>query len=373
MKILYLTDQTHLHGGIEKVLSQKANYFADILNDEVIILTYNQEKKPSRYPLSKKIKQLDLGINYKVGKSYFHPDHLRLIPKHIRLLTESLKKLNPDVVISASFGPDFYFLPFVLNKIPKIKEFHSSRFFEKKNTISPKAKILKKVSDLIENKYDHLVILNSSEKDFYSNKKLTVLPNPVEGTIEISPVQSKKILTAGRISPVKNFGDLIEAFSSVSEIFPEWELHLFGEDYLGTQEKLQVKINEAKLQNQIKFKDCVADLKKEMKNYSIFTLTSETECFPMVLLEALSVGLPVISYDSPTGPKHILTANDDSFLIPYKNLDIFTQKLTILMENENLRQEMGRKGTENVQKFNIDKVMLQWKTFLNEVVDNNSH
>ena len=98
-------------------------------------------------------------------------------------------------------------------------------------------------------------------------------------------------------------------------------------------------------------------------------MTSETECFPMVLLEALSVGLPVISYDSPTGPKHILTNNEDSFLVPYKNLDIFVEKLKKLMQNENLLQEMGEKGLRNVRRFSIEKVMHQWKDLFISLID----
>ena len=97
-----------------------------------------------------------------------------------------------------------------------------------------------------------------------------------------------------------------------------------------------------------------------MKNYSIYAMTSETECFPMVLLEALSVGIPVISYDTPTGPKHILRNIEDSFLIPYKNLDIFTEKLKQLMRNENLRMQMSEKGVMNVRRFSIGKIMQQW-------------
>ena len=168
-------------------------------------------------------------------------------------------------------------------------------------------------------------------------------------------------MAAGRISPVKNFGDLIEAFSRVRQQFPDWELHFWGEDYLGTQNSHQQKIEELGLQKQILFKGVTPDLKKEMENYSIYAMTSETECFPMVLLEALSVGLPVISYDSPTGPKHILTNNEDSFLVPYKNLDIFVEKLKKLMQNENLRHEMGQKGAENVKRFNIKIIMQQWE------------
>lgn len=368
MKILYLTDQTYLHGGIEKVLSQKANYFADVSDDEVFIITYNQGNNKVCYPFSKKIRSIDLRINYEEGKSYFHPDHVKKMPRHFRELRKTIQEFKPDIIISSSFGPDFYFLPYIEKQIPKIKEFHSSRYLYNSYQRNYKSKILNYLSTFIENKYDQLVILNESERNFYRSGDVTIIPNPAEITGERANYSSKKIMAAGRISPVKNFGEIIDSFSQLHSEFPEWELHFFGEDYLGTQEKLHIKINQHGLQNHIKFKGTVDHLKIEMQNYSIYAMTSETECFPMVLLESLSVGLPVISYDSPTGPKHILTDKDDSFLVPYKNVDVFTEKLKCLMKDENLRKQLGEKGIENVRRFSTERVMERWKNLINSLI-----
>ena len=123
------------------------------------------------------------------------------------------------------------------------------------------------------------------------------------------------------------------------------------------------------MQNNVFFKGTTSDLKNTFLDYSIYAMTSNHETFPMVLLEALSVGLPVVSYNCPTGPNRILTDNEDSFLIPYKNLDIFVEKLKELMQNENLRQTMGQKGLKNVQRFSIDKVMQQWKDLFTNLID----
>lgn len=361
MKILFLADQVYLHGGIEKVLSQKANYLADLSSDEIFIVTYNQKGNKKVYNFSDKIIWRDLDVNYEIKKSYFSHENLRKVPKHISTLKKCFEEIKPDIIISCSFGPDFYFLPFIKKSIPKIKEFHGSRYFYAQQEKTLKKKLLTQLTKIIEKNYSAIVALNEDEKHFYNNNIIAVIPNPAERSEYLAGLNSKKIMAAGRISPVKNFGELIEIFSRLSKEFPEWELHFFGEDYLGTQKKLQEKVFTFKLEHRIKFKGKVSDLKKEMENYSIFTMTSETECFPMVLLEALSVGLPIISYDSPTGPKFIIKNDEDSFLIPYKNLDIFTAKLKELMQNEHLRQKMGEKGPENVQRFDIENVMSQWK------------
>lgn len=368
MKIVYLTDQIYLHGGVEKVLSQKVNYFADVIGYDVTLITYSQRGQKPVYSFSKKIKIVDLSINYEIDKSYFHPINLKKIPAHFRSLKRTLLKLRPDNIITCSIGPDFYFIPSILKATPKIKEYHASRYlYHKKQSDSVKKKLVRKLNEFTEKKYNHLVVLNESEKKFYNSNNICVIPNPAEIDERRVDFSLKKILAAGRISPVKNFGDLIEVFSRLAEQFPEWELHIFGEDYLDTRRILEQKIDELGLQKQIKFVGVTTDLKTEMLNYSIYGMTSETECFPMVLLEALSVGLPVVSYDSPTGPKHIVTNEEDSFLVPYKQIDIFALKLKELMSSEKLRSSMGEKGIENVRRFKIDQIMSEWiKLFHNK-------
>ena len=127
MKIIFLTDQIYLHGGVEKVLSQKANFLAETGGYEVTICTHNQQGKLPVYVFSDKIKMADLGINYEISVSYFSFKNLRKIPKHCLALKALLQQEKPDIVISCSIGPDFYFLPFIERQIPKVKEFHSTR------------------------------------------------------------------------------------------------------------------------------------------------------------------------------------------------------------------------------------------------------
>lgn len=374
MRVVFLTDQTSLHGGVEKVLSQKANYLAEVSGDEITIITYSQKRRQPVYPFSEKIRFIDLGVNYEIKKSYFHPANLKKIPQHIKRLGKVMKGLRPDIVVSCSYGPDFYFIPYIQQSVPKIKEFHSSRYFDHQQKGSWKDQILKRWSAATEQKYDHLVVLNEDERPYYASENVTVIPNPAERCSFTTAGTAKKIMAAGRISPVKDFGELIDMFEAVHREFPDWELHFWGEDYIGTQGKLQAQIEKLGLTERIKFMGTTADLKTEMLNYSIYAMTSITECFPMVLLEALSVGLPVISYDAPTGPKHILTPGSDSCLIPYGNSAIFVAQLNQLMRDEDLRIQMGVNAKVNSERFAISAVMKQWTALfqaLQERVNNN--
>jgi len=366
MKILYLTDQIYLHGGIEKVLSQKSNYLADIALEDVIILTHSQLGKKPVYHFSTRIMHLDLDVNYEVGLSYFHPSNLLKIRQHRKELKKAIKNLNPDVVISSSFGPDYYFIPDVCGRIPAIKEYHTTAYFDA-DKLSIKDRILLYLARRADRKYAKRVVLNEDEMPFYSGSNVTIIPNPTEIDGRKCSLEPKKIIAAGRISYQKNFEALLSAFMLIQREFPDWEVHIYGEDYLDRQRDIQKQVDEAGLQDRFLFKGVTKDLKETFLGYSIYAMTSIHETFPMVLLEALSTGLPIVSYDCPTGPNRIVTSDKDGFIVPYKNSAIFAERLKQLMMNEDLRKQMGAQAKHNAKRFEIATVMSQWKELLNEL------
>lgn len=368
MTILISTDQIYLHGGIEKVMATKVNYWANLPETEVCIVTTEQKGKPPCYELDPKIKLIDLSVNYDRSTSYFSYLNLKKSFGHYEKQKIIFKQIRPDVIISPNYNFDHYWLPFIKQKAQLIKERHSSRYIEEENRKS--ATFLKKLqyilADWIDSRYDHIVVLNEDEKKYVQSANAVVIPNPVERSAFRADVSKKQIIAAGRISPVKGFADLIGAFALIHAEFPDWQLHLYGQDYLGNMAQLQIQINALRLNQSVFFKGNVDDLPQIMTNYSIYAMTSETECFPMVLLEALSVGLPVISYDSPNGPRNILINKQDGLLIPHKNIPIFAEKLKELMKDESLRTEMGKRGRKNVQRFNLQSIMGKWSTLFNK-------
>lgn len=365
MKILYLTDQIYLHGGVEKVLSQKANYFAEKEGDQLFIVTHSQQKKKTIYPFSEKIKFIDLEINYVTGKSYFHPSNLSKTIAHRIKLEKLIKEINPDVIIQCSVTPDYYFLPYIKKNIPKIKEFHATMHFREYNTA--KQKLFKHLSNYTNQKYNRIVLLNEDELKYYNCNNSVVIPNPTEMDARNCKLEEKKIIAAGRISQQKNFEDLVEIFNILKSDFPNWEVHIFGDDYLYRKDKIQEQINTYGLGKNIIFKGVTADLKETFLDYSIYAMTSNHETFPMVLLEALSVGLPIVSYDCPTGPNRIVTDGADGFIVPYNNQHAFSAKLKTLMNNVELRKKFGLNAKMNAKRFEISKVMTLWKKLFEEI------
>lgn len=370
MKILYTTDQIYLNGGIEKVLSIKANFLAEEYGYNISIVTTEQKNNLPCYHLSEKIELQDLGINYKRDKSYFHPLNIVKTYNHYRRLKEIIKKLNPDIIIVINYSFDFFLMPSLVGDIPLIKEYHGSRFryHNARKTKNLYHKLRYNFNDYTEKRYDTIVVLNDSEIEFFKSDNLSVIANPTNNTSYTAALTTKKAIAMGRIAPVKGFEKLIEVWSKVVEMHPDWKLDIYGEDYNGTQKRLIDKIEKLELQDYVFFKGITKDSLSTMSNYSLYLMTSQTECFPMVLLESMSVGLPIVSFDCPTGPKHLVT-QEVGQLVPTNDINAFTTAVVNLIDNRNLRKRMGANGKVSVLKYSNNRIMGEWRQLFNSLLD----
>lgn len=367
MKIVFNTDQIHLHGGIEKVMATKANWFASLPGVEVFIVTAEQKGLAPCYPLDKRIRLIDLAVDYNRAQSYFSGGNLSKAITHFRRQKKLFGDLRPDVIISPNFNFDHYWLPFIKGQAKLLKERHSSwyREEEQRKAASISTRIRFRINDWIESRYDHIVVLNADEEKYVKSGNAVVIPNPITLQSITAELTNKKVIAAGRISPVKNFGDLMRAWAIVHRTCPEWQLDIFGEDYLDTRKELRKLVNSLNLEQSVSFPGTIDRMTEKMSAYSIYAMTSETECFPMVLLEALSVGLPVVSYDCPNGPRNIVTHGSDGLISPHHDVELLAENLLRLIRDEELRQIMGRAAKQNVLRFGTPHVMKQWQKLLN--------
>jgi len=367
MKILISIDHLYLHGGVEKVITSRVNYLVNNYDVDIMILTTEQQNQQPRYPLDPKIKLVDLGIGYDRKISYFSKTNLQASVKHFFSQKKLLKEYKPDVIISVNYNFDHYWFPLIKSNAKLYKERHGSRYAE--DQARKKSGFLKKlkfsINDWIEKKYDAIIVLNEDEKKYVRTNNAFVIPNPVEPQQIHSELKSNKVIAAGRISPVKGFDQLISAFAIVHKTNPSWILDIYGQDYLDTADQLKCQISALGLENVVFLRESVNDLPSLMADYSIYAMSSETECFPMVLLEALSVGLPVVSYDCPNGPRNIVSDRKDGILVHQNNIEELAAALNLLMNDEDLRQKMGDNGRKNVDRFLPDEIMKRWQTLLN--------
>jgi glycosyltransferase involved in cell wall biosynthesis len=358
MKILYVTDQLFLHGGIEKMLSQKINYWIAYYGYEVVLCTSEQRNHDFVYELDKKVKNIDLGINYYRNKSYFHPKNLLKSFLHFDALKKLIKKEKPDFIVSVNYTPEQFFLPFIEKQIPKIKEFHSSGV-----TLMEPITIFDKLKHqlfLLFGRYQVQVVLNEDEKKYYPFQHLHIIPNFIEINESAQPLQRENtIIAAGRIASVKQFDHLIKVWSHIGADFPEWQIKIFGNGDEQLSLQLRELIEKLEVPN-IHLMGATSHLDHEMQKASVYAMTSATECFPMVLLEAQAAGMTVISYNCPHGPQNIITNNQDGILVPHNETAVFAQNLSALLKNESRRQEIGRMAKQKVKEFSKDKIMKQW-------------
>lgn len=368
MRIVYLMDQMYLHGGAEKIISLKLNSLSNESKYEVYLLTTEQKSKSPVYNISENINWIDLKINYNRSKSYFLPQNLLKSIKHYFSLKKEIKKIQPDVIISVSQSPDQFFLPFIEKSIPKIKEFHSSGFNLSK-PISFFDKLKYKLFLLYE-KYNALVVLNQDEKKYYPFSNLEVIPNFIlekKNKINKSYQDRKNvIIAAGRIAEVKQFDHLIDSWKDLYFKFPNWEVHIYGEGDEFLKKKLEKKVKKNSIKN-LYFKGATLQLDEKMRDGAIYAMTSSTECFPMVLLEAMSNGLPVISYDCPNGPRNIITENEDGLLVEVNNIEAFSKGLEKLITDDKLRSNMSTEGLKNSNYFLNTVIIQDWKNLFYKI------
>ncbi len=375
MKIIFIIDQVYLHGGIERVLSIKASYFSKESNNEVHIITTEQKNNKTCYDFSDKIIFKDIEINYNRNKSYFHPINLLKLPKHILKIRSEINKIKPDVVVVCSHSTDTYFMPFIAKSVPKIKEFHFSKFIEVAPRANPRNFLKKwffKFTDYVESKYDQLVVLNSNEIGYYKSENTTVIPNPLTFFPDTtSNLENKTIISAGRIAHVKGYDILIDIWELVCKLKNDWQIHIYGDGESNYVNHLKRKVKEKGLQKSFIFKGATSDIKGKMLESSIYVMSSRNECFPLVLLEAQACGLPIVSFDCPHGPKSILNPYN-GVLIPLNDNAFFAERLVELMKNNEQIQRMGDSARKNAQNYSVDKVMKLWEDMFIDLINKNS-
>ena len=224
-----------------------------------------------------------------------------------------------------------------------------------------------------EKQYDKIVVLTQEDKDtnWSGFDNVSVLPNPVSFESDAdSSLNNKVVVTFGRLDPMKNFSSLIRAFQLVSQKYPDWKLRIYGD---GSQKvDLHNCIEELSLQNIVFLMGFTDNVKEALYQSSIMSLSSLTEGFSLVLVEAMECGVPVVSYQCPCGPKDIITDGVDGFLVPVNDEKAMADRICRLIENDELRRKMGAAAKETAKKYHIENITKQWMQLFNELINTGS-
>ena len=373
MKIVYCIPSCYNSGGMERVLSLKANYLADKMDYEVYIVTTGQKGKEPYYLMSDKIKFIDLGINYNEIATYpiYKKIYYKLLKQHDhrKKLEETLFQLKADIVISM-FTHEMSFLYKIKDGSAKVLELHFSRQFRTLHNYYNHAGLVTRVLGHYLNyrdfvaakKYDRFVVLTQKDRLSWNGfSNIEVIYNPMTFNPDsVSNYNSKSVIAIGRLCTQKGFDMLIDIWSRIdSNLRSSWSLFIYGAgpDY----NQLENQINKLALTHEIKLCHPTNDIENVYKNSSIFCFTSRYEGFGMSLVEAMSFGIACISFDCPCGPSDIIDNGVTGFLIESFDCNAFASKLSELMGDIDKIRNVGRRAFVTVQKqYNIDVIMSQW-------------
>lgn len=355
--VIILVDQLYLHGGIEKLVAIKANWWSEKFGYKIVIVSTEQQGKPSVYSLSDKIEFIDINVNYHREISFFHPKNFAKLYTNIHKLKNIFKVHQPDFILVASHIPMTYVLPFLSNNAKIIKEFH----YSKSRRVHTKKE---KYFSMIEKKYDYLVVLSEEEKTFYSSDNVKVIPNPVTQMPEYSKSVREKENIAGailRFAPVKQVDKMVAAWEVFYQSHQDWKLHIYGATDNAYFEEIRSMVHRKNLEQTVIFKGQTNDVENALAEMKILLMTSENECFPMVILEANASGVPVVSFDSPTGPRNIIHQYKDGIIVPLNDIVAFGEALKHLASDEFKLSDLSKAAVQNAEAYIIDRVMNMWK------------
>ena len=364
------------YGGIEKCISVLANllctrYQVEIatcykileepafhLDERVKVIYLNDDIKPNREAFYNALKKKNPIRILKEG-SY----SVKVLYRRKKTMCDYITNCNSDVIISTKDIFNYWTCSYARDGVIKIgwehNHYHKSDKYSTNMINSAK-------------KLDYFVLVSSDLQKFYSEKLANskvmciYIPNAIESVPKhLSSLKEKRLISVGRLVPEKGFIDLLKVFNILQLDYPDWSLDIVGdgvernnlENYIKTH-----NINNVTLHG-FQGKEYIDDL---LDKSSIYVMTSFTESFGIVLIEAMSHGVPCIAYDSAEGAREIINSGDNGFLIKNRNIDAMLLKIKNLIENEKLRKNVGKAARKSIDKYTSEVVGEEWFTLIEE-------
>jgi len=350
-------------GGAEKVMSIMANYW--VMRDwDVSLITFSGAHSSS-YALSPKVREIDLDLLRVSGNAALGVWNNG---KRILALRGAIRKTKAEIAIS--FMDQTNVLTLAATRGLGVPLVVSERVDPRQHPIGVGWKILRSI---LYRTADALVVPTNGLVEWGKSRwpalRLAVIPNPVLDEEEGAPFSlppGSWCAAMGRLVKQKGFDLLVRAFALASEDHPEWRLLILGEGE--ERASLEVLARELGVGDRLWMPGRVQQPAAFLKRSKIFALSSRYEGFPNALVEAMACGLPVISFDCPTGPGEIIRDKEDGILIPAGHVDGMASALKRLMSDENERKRLGEKAKDVKERFGVGRVMGLWEDLLMQVL-----
>ena len=371
MRIAYIYSSLNTVGGADRIIIEKANYFAEKHGYEIYIITDSQGEDIPFFPISEKVNHIDLNIlfnrQYKYSLLIRSVIYFILMSVYKKKLTNILMKIKPDITIT-TLGRDIEIINNIKDGSIKIGEAHVAKeYIRNLHLLRDKNMIYKIIAKIWTSRIEKSVkklscLVALTENDANAWKKFTktvVIPNSTSiYPKNPSNCTNKKIISLGRLNEQKGYNQLINAWTLICNKYPDWSIHIFGNGELKKPLLNQININQ--ISDSFFIHDPVTNIIEKYQESAFYVMSSRFEGFGIVLVEAMACGLPTISFDCPNGPSDIITDGEDGFLVENGNIKQLSKKISFLIENEGTRISMGKKARENVKRFLPNEVMKKW-------------
>lgn len=377
LKLVYITPALYMAGGVERVLTLKANYFAEHFGYDVTIILTEGAGKPLFYPLSDRIRVVNLDIGFEtLWSCSFLKKIIVYLKKQRRFkkaLTAQLMQLRPDITVSL-LRREINFLTAISDGSLKMGELHVNRA-NYRNFEAGDANFIKNIfarfwmRSLVAKlkRLDRFVVLTEEDCQAWPElNNICVIPDPLSFVPQQqSPLTAKRVIAVGRYVYQKGFDLLLQAWAKIEQQNPDWQLAIYGDGDRTPYEQLtdQLHIDRHRCQ----LNGPTPNIQQAYVGSSIFAFSSRFEGFGMVLVEAMACGLPVVSFACPCGPRDIVSDGKDGLLVENGNVEAFANNLERLMRDDALRHSMAQAGQANAQRFNMEQTARKWKALFQDL------
>jgi glycosyltransferase involved in cell wall biosynthesis len=287
------------------------------------------------------------------------------IARRILSLAKCLKKRKIDVLITVEAMTGILSVPAAFLAQCKHIVWDHANYYQHQG-----CKYIQRVRQIELNTANAYVVL--TRRDFSNFQNHFKCKVPLEHIYNIAEPQknnrynlkSKTIISAGHIRKIKNFIAIPEIGKIIFPKYPDWCWKIYGDARDEEYEKIQKKIIEYRLENNIVFCGRSNDMETEYQNAAIYVMTSLQEGLPMVLLEAKSNKLPLVSFDIETGPDEIIQDGINGYLVPAYDVQIMAEKICFLIENKDLRMKFSYQTKLDLEKFDSETIIEKWNELI---------
>lgn len=360
MKLLYIVEDFAENGGVERIVSQKANIFSTQYDHDVTIVSVYRDSRKIQYSINENVKFISLDVpfaNKEKGKLTTFYSRLSTFIIAIRRLNRVVRLVNPDIIFfTTTLGA--LLLPWCRTKAHKVYESHTARRFTPFN----------RFFFLTELKADVIVCLTDGDANEYKiARRVEVIPNFIDEPLYgVKDYSVRKAIAVGRLEWVKGFDMLIDCWKNIAAEYPDWHLDIYGE---GTfRAELQSQINRLELQDDVTLCGRNENIMDVYPHYSLHVMPSRYEGQGIALIEAQSCGLPSVVFDFKYGAHDIVTNGYNGMIVRQGDKNEFVNAIGTMMRSEKLRSQYGHNAIEVGMQYHKEKILLRWLELIRTVV-----